>query len=260
MVSSHLKNQLARSASWLERLPPEQWSVYKTVMARARTSGLQFAVGGGFATMTYTGQWRDTKDIDLFILERDKDEMIRILADSGLADYYDQQAYERHWIYRSYKDDVIVDVIWAMANRRAVVDEAWLHGPEVEADGERFRLVPAEETLWSKLYVFQRDRCDWPDGLSLIYSMGTDLNWRRLLERVDEDAPLLSALLSVFGWLCPDRARELPSWFSNELGAKVARTQTHLVAETNRASFLDSRPWFTPGEDEQQIGHNHEHC
>jgi hypothetical protein len=90
--------------------------------------------------------------------------------------------------------------------------------------------------------------------------MGTDLNWRRLLERVDEDAPLLSALLSVFGWLCPDRARELPSWFSNELGAKVARTQTHLVAETNRASFLDSRPWFTPGEDDQQIGHNHEHC
>jgi Nucleotidyl transferase of unknown function (DUF2204) len=260
MVSEKIKHQLARSASWLHHLPPEQWSLYKTVIARARFRGLHFAVGGGFATMTYTGQWRDTKDIDLVIMERDKDEMISILADCGLADYYDQQPYERHWIYRSYKDGIIVDVIWAMANRRAVVDEGWLHGPEVEVDGERFRLVPAEETLWSKLYVLQRDRCDWPDGLSLMYSMRADLDWRRLLERVDEDAPLLSALLSVFGWLCPDRARELPSWVWNELGARKAQSHGHLKPEANRAPLLDSRPWLTPNEDEQQIGQNPKEC
>lgn len=250
MVSEKIKHRLARSASRLDRLPPEQWSVYKTVMAHARHHGLQFAVGGGFATMTYTGEWRDTKDIDFFIMERDKDQMIRILSDSGLADYYDQQAYERHWIYRSYKDEIIVDVIWAMANRRAVVDEAWLQVPEVQVDGERFRLVPVEETLWSKLYVLQRDRCDWPDGLSLIYSMGRDLNWRHLLQRVDEDAPLLSALLSVFGWLCPDRARELPSWLWAELGAKPAPADAYPETEGNRAPLLDSRPWLAPAADE----------
>jgi hypothetical protein len=260
MASEKINHQLARSASWLQHLPPEHWSVYKTIMAGARSRGLQFAVGGGFATMTYTGQWRDTKDIDFFIMERDKDEMIGVLAESGLSDYYDQQTYERHWIYRSYKDDIIVDVIWAMANRRAAVDEGWLSGPEVELDGERFRLVPAEETLWSKLYVLQRDRCDWPDALSLIYSMGTDLNWRRLLERLDEDAPLLSGLLSVFGWLCPDRARELPSWLWNELGARDAQPDAHLKPDGNRAPLLDSRPWLPPNEDEEQIGQNHNDC
>jgi hypothetical protein len=257
MVSQIIKNQLAQSASWLERLPPEQWLVYKTVMARARLRGVQFAVGGGFATMTYTGQWRNTKDIDLFVLERDKDKMIRILAECGLEDYYDQQAYERHWIYRSYKGEIIVDVIWAMANRRAAVDEGWFEGPWIEADGERFQLVPAEETLWSKLYVLQRERCDWPDGLSLIHAMGTDLNWRRVLDRLDDDCPLLSALLSVFGWLCPDRARELPPWLWSELGIRQVLSDTHLDPDIDRASLLDSRPWLTPTQDQERLGKNH---
>jgi hypothetical protein len=253
MASQSLRDQLAGSVSWLKRLPPEQWSVYKTVMTRARQQGLEFAIGGGFATMTYTGQWRETKDIDLFVRERDKDETIRLLTDSGLKDYYEQEPYQRHWIYRSYKGDIIVDVIWAMANERAAVDEGWLRGPEIEVDGERFRLVPAEETLWSKLFVLQRDRCDWPDGLSLIYTIGTDLNWRRLLERVGEDAPLLSALLTVFGWLCPDRAKQLPSWLWSELGARYPQGAANVEAESNRASLVDSRPWLTPAPDPEQV-------
>jgi len=192
----------------------------------------------------------------LFIRERDKGEMLRILAESGLEDYYDQQPYERHWIYRSYKDEIIVDVIWAMANRRAVVDEGWFQGPQVDCGGERFRLVPAEETLWSKLYVLQRDRCDWPDGLSLIYSQGRDMDWHRLLERLNEDAPLLSAMLSVFGWLCPGRAQELPAWLWNELGSRHPQSDTQPDGESNRASLLDSRPWFTPADGEQPAGEN----
>lgn len=192
--------------------------------------------------MTYTGQWRETKDVDLFILERDKEEMVRVLGDSGLEDYYSQQQYERHWIYRSYKDDIIVDVIWAMANRRAAVDEVWLQGPELEIHEGRFRLVPAEETLWSKLYVLQRDRCDWPDAMSLVYSMGPELNWERLLKRVGEDGPLLSGLFSVFGWLCPERARELPAW----LWQKLRAWSSEIEGRCDRADLLDSRPWFPP--------------
>ncbi len=258
MASQPLQNQLARSAAWLERLPPEQWAIYKAVMVQARLRGLQFAIGGGFATMTYTGQWRETKDIDLYLMQSDKYEMIRVLTDCGLEDYYQQQPYERHWIYRSYKEGVIVDVIWAMANRRAAVDEDWLYGPELAVDGEHFRLVPAEETLWSKLYVLQRERCDWPDAMSLIYALGGGLNWRHLLERVKEDAPLLTALFYVFAWVCPNRARELPSWLWSELGVRREQAEPPPEGESNRASLLDSRPWLTPTVDQEQIGQNYE--
>ncbi len=259
MASQTEKDKLARSASWLERLPPEQWSVYKTVMTEAQRRGLQFAIGGGFATMTYTGQWRDTKDIDLFVREGDKNEMIRILTDSGLKDYYEQEAYQRHWIYRSYKDDIIVDVIWAMANQRAAIDGGWLEGPEIYVENQRFRLVPAEETLWNKLYVLQRDRCDWPDGLSLLYSMGPGLNWRRLLERIGDDAPLLSGLLSIFAWLCPERAQQLPPWVWHELGAVRPQPESHVTGQDSRADLLDSRPWFTPTIDNEHRCGRSEH-
>src|SRR5581483_4784667 len=50
--------------------------------------------------------------------------------------------------------------------------------PEVEAGGERFRLLPPEELLWSKLYVLQHERCDWPDILNLLQEMGSGMNWR----------------------------------------------------------------------------------
>ncbi len=251
-MAQTVKDQLALSIAWFERLPPEQWSVYETVMSEARRRGLQFAIGGGFATMTYTGQWRETKDIDLFILKGDKDRMIRVLSDSGLEDYYSQQEYERHWIYRSYKEDIIVDVIWAMANRRAVVDEYWLQGPELEVHGHRFRMVPAEETLWSKLYVLQRDRCDWPDALSLLYSIGPELNWQHLLKRIGGDAPLLSGVLSVFGWLCPERAQELPAWLWKQFRAWAPELEGHC----GRADLLDSRPWFPPATHNTHLADN----
>ena len=110
--------------------------MYKTVIAGARTSDIRFAVGGGLSAMTYAGQWRNTKDIDLYVLPRDRERMIALVTDLGLGDYYEKQGYDRNWIYRSYTDETIVDVMWAMANQRSQVTESWLDGPEIEVDGE----------------------------------------------------------------------------------------------------------------------------
>ncbi len=245
MRTQTIQQRVARCALWPERFPPEQWSLYKKVILEAQNRGLRFAVGGGLAAMAYAGQWRNTKDIDLYILPRERDDMIRVVTDLGLGDYYEKQSYDRKWIYRSYREDTIVDLIWAMANQRAVVDENWLEGPEVEVDGERFRLIAPEEALWSKVYVMQRERCDWPDALNLLFGTGPELDWRRVLDRIEDDAPLLRGLLTVFGWVCPDGARELPSWVWDEL--QVCRPEEDDGETTaRRAPLLDSRPWFTP--------------
>ena len=223
-------------------------------MGEARNRNLQFAVGGGLAAMTYAGQWRNTKDIDLYVLPRDREEMIGVVTALGLEDYYEKQAYDRKWIYRSYKDDTIVDIMWAMANQRAQVDEAWLNGPEVEAGEERFRLLAAEEELWCKLYVLQRDRCDWPDALNLLYGVGPELDWHRLISRVAEDRALLSGLLSTFVWLCAERARELPGWIWREVGVSAPGAAGGLEMARDHARLLDSRPWFTPALEENEEG------
>lgn len=195
--------------------------------------------------MTYVGQWRNTKDLDLYIEKSKRNEMVQMLSALGLRDYYEKLPYDRQWIYRSYADDTIVDVIWAMANQRAQVDEEWLRGPDAEADGEHFRLLPPEALLWSKLYVLQHERCDWPDILNLVQEVGPVMNWRCLLQRVAEDAPLVRSLLTIFAWLSPNRARELPAWIWKELQVDIPADTADAAIVKKRARILDSRPWFT---------------
>lgn len=220
-----------------------QWPVYFEVIRQARARGIQHAVGGGLAVEAYTIHRQSTKDIDLYIVPGDRDAMIDVVTHCGLADLYPKQPYDRKWIYRSFVDDIIVDIIWSMPNQRAQVDPSWLcRGHEIEVHGERLRLLPPEELIWAKLYVLQRDRCDWPDILNLIDATARELDWDHLLTRVGDDAPLLDAVLTIFKWLCPQRAAHIP-----------ARTWKRIRASTNgkgqansRANLLDTRPWFIP--------------
>ena len=224
-------------------IPDAQWLVYREVIARARERGILFALGGGFAVSVYTGQWRCSKDLDVYVLPKDRDAMIEITRDIGLADYHDRVSYDRTWIYRSSQGEIIVDIMWAMANHRAPVDEGWLlRGAAVHVNDEHVHVLPVEEMIWDKLYVLQRDRCDWPDTLNLLYAAGPSLDWQYLFRRLDSDAPLLRALLSVFSWLSPGRACTLPQWIWDAIGlpAPAAGPDTH----RERVDLLDRRTWF----------------
>jgi hypothetical protein len=159
-----------------------------------------------------------------------------------LQDYYERLAYDRCWIYRSHQDDIIVDVIWGMPNRRATVDRQWLDRAKVvELRGMHLKTLPVEELIWAKLYVMQRDRCDWPDIFNLLYHVGDEIDWDHLLRRLENDAPLLGCALGVFAWLCPRRAERFPEW----IWARVGR-QENGEAPVSRADLLDTRPWFGP--------------
>ncbi len=119
--------------------------------------------------------------------------MIQVLTDQGFEDYHDRVAYDRAWIYRGYRDGTLVDIIWAMANQRADVDQPWLtRGPLIDVRGQPCRIIPPEEMIWAKLYVLQRDRCDLPDVLNLVYATGPSLDWDFLIQRLGDDSPLLS--------------------------------------------------------------------
>jgi Nucleotidyl transferase of unknown function (DUF2204) len=232
---------------WPECISEDQWSIYQRVIADCRAAGLRFAVGGGLAIGVYTGLWRATKDIDLYVLPEDREKLIQILTRAGLVDYYDELPYDRAWIYRSTQGKVIVDVIWAMANHKTDVDERWiLGGPEVTIWGETFRIVPPEEMIWAKLYVMQRDRCDWPDVLNMLYSKRETVDWRHLIDRLGVDAPLLHGVLELFRWLAPNRAQDIPAWVWRELERVESREPLSPEAWRRRADLLDRRRWFSP--------------
>jgi aminoglycoside-2''-adenylyltransferase len=96
---------------WASAIPASEWSTYKRALESMRMAGVKFMLGGGFAFAAYTGRWRDTKDIDLYVRPTDRLPAIRALDRAGFRDYYDRLRYDRKWIYRSIRSEVIVDVI-----------------------------------------------------------------------------------------------------------------------------------------------------
>jgi hypothetical protein len=152
--------------------------------------------------------------------------------------------YDRGWIYRATRGGAIVDVIWAMANHSAVVDVDWLSGPVADFWGERIRVVPPEEMLWAKLYVLQRDRCDWPDVLNLIDAQLEGLQWARLLGRLGNDIPLLGGVLSIYRWLFPERSVEIPGWVWTAVQNNPEFPISESQITRHRAALLDRRPWL----------------
>src|SRR5947208_720508 len=134
----------------------EEWQLHRRVVASAIEHCMRFALGGGIAFSAYSGRWRNTKDLDLFVMPSDRQKFAELVTSAGFADYYAWKPYDRSWIFRGYRDGTIVDIIWTMPNHRMEVDESWLsRGPDANLNGTRVKLLPIEELIWSKLFVIQ---------------------------------------------------------------------------------------------------------
>jgi hypothetical protein len=250
--SKTARSQQRPQFHWADAILGPEWTTYCAAMEALRAAGIAFLLGGGFALATFTGRWRDTKDIDFYIMPENRTAAIAVLTRAGFSDYYDRRPYDRKWIYRSVRSGVIVDIIWAMANQRARVDAEWFRrASSVSVRGQQMLVLPKEEFLWCKLYILQRDHCDWTDIFNLLYSRGTLMDWAHLTSRLQEDLPLLKAALTVYGWLCPSRARRLPHdlWRQLELRPPPMAANKQ---ERKRTRLLDSRAWFAAWQSKSQ--------
>jgi len=228
---------------WSDAISRSEWAIYRSAIRTVRDAGIPFLLGGGFAGATFTGRWRDTKDIDLYVHPRDRQAAAEALIEAGFEDYYSRLTYDRKWIFRSIKSNVIVDIIWAMANQRAQVDQLWFErAGSVQIRGEKLLVVPMEEFMWCKLYIMQRDHCDWPDIFNLLYKNGPKMDWEHLISRLNQDISLLRSAVGMFGWLCPAAARRLPLSLWRRL--KLRREIPLLRRGEDRIHLLDSRAWF----------------
>jgi hypothetical protein len=245
MQTQQNQQQQPVQVTWENCIPPDRCETFQCVLERARGRQIAFALGGGLAQGVYTGRLRSSKDLDIYVTPAQREAMIAVLTDCGLEDYFEVKEYVRDWIYRGHRDGNIVDVIWSMANHRAEVDERWITaGPTIELLGEQVRVIPVEELIWSKLYVLQRDRCDWPDIFNVIYCSASTLDWQHLLNRVAEDKPLVKGLLSIFCWVCPARATAIPRQVWDMLGLPLPRVEADPSGRPSRKDLLDTRPWL----------------
>lgn len=228
-------------------LGSEERELFLHAMQALDREGVPFLIAGAFGLMHHTGLWRGTKDLDLVILPEHRDTAVQAVCGVGLHDMFPEEAYDREWIFRATRDAVIVDLIWRMANKADDVAPSWFErGAEGTFLGRPVRYVSAADVCWMKLFVLQRQRCDWPDIINVIRGTAGNLDWEHLLAEVGSHWRLLCAIVDLYDWLCPPERAFIPAPFRRAL--EQLRRQDADGAEPCRQVLLDSRPWLTePG-------------
>ncbi len=240
------RSETPASAPWGKLIPEEQWTIFRSGTEALEQAGVPYLLHGALGLATYTGHWRNTKDVDVVVRAADRERAVAAVSGAGFGDYFEQESYDRSWIFRGTRDGVLFDVIWDLPNHRVAIDDAWFDRAEpLVLRGQPFSVVPPEELIRVKLYVMQRERCDWVDVLNVLAGAAARLDWQTLVDRMGPDVGLLQGVLAVFNWLCPERARLVPGWLREQFALQPADEAAEPEArEERRVRLFDSRPWF----------------
>jgi len=202
-----------KPASPTEPDPPTR-QFYVNVMTRLDDAKIPYVVGGGYAMAYYTGIARNTKDLDLFIRLKDRDRALRVLANVG----YRTEFFYEFWIAKALSGEAFVDILYNSGNGLCPVDDDWFKfGVDQEVLGYPTRLVPAEEQLWSKAFVQDRDRYDGADVAHLLLARADKMDWKRLVRRFERHERVLLAHLILFGYIYPREKLAIPGWVMEHL-------------------------------------------
>jgi hypothetical protein len=217
-------------------------------------------VGGAYAFFEYTGIRRPTKDLDIMLREAHIPEAFRALEAAGFR----TDLLDADWIGKAYAGEYYIDLIFCSGNRIVPVDDGWFENAEpAEVMGQMCLIAPAEELIWSKAFVNERERYDGADVNHLILARGETLDWHRLLARFEDHWEVLFAHLNLYRFAYPCARTKVPDWLVRELcrrtlermtdaeqrvcrGSLISRTQYRFDYE--HCGFEDARPEPAPPE------------
>ena len=109
------------------------------------------------------------------------------------------------------------------------------------------QIAPAEETLWSKAFVMERERFDGADVAHIILAYGERLDWGRLRERFGAHWRVLLAHLVLFGFIYPSARSRVPVAVMEEL---LGRLTPELLLREERGADRDNESGLERSRDE----------
>lgn len=180
---------------------------YRAAVRQLIDAQIPFLVGGAYALEVHTGIVRRTKDFDIFMVESDVRHALQVLSQAG----YKTELTFPHWIAKSFCGDDFIDIIFNSGNGVCPVDDEWFrYALQGDVLGMSMQLCPAEETIWQKSYILERDRCDVADVAHLLRHCGQRLDWERLLRRFGPRWRVLLGQLLLFDFVYPSHRDQVP--------------------------------------------------
>ena len=202
--------------------------VYREALSCLIKAKVPFLVGGAFALESYSGVVRPTKDLDLFVNPADRLRLMQRLSDSGFRTEWRFP----HWLGKAYKDERSIDIIYSSGNGVCPVDETWFrYALPAVILGIPVKIVPAEEMLWSKAFVMERNRYDGGDIAHLLRARAQSMDWARLLFRFGSHWRVLFSHVLLFGFIYPEQRLRIPDWFMHEMIRRVKLEMQCLPAD-----------------------------
>lgn len=202
--------------------------IYRRALDVLTRENFPFLVGGAFGLNFYTGVRRDTKDIDLFILPQDYERGLRILAGAGFA----TSRTFPHWLGKASWGEYQIDIIFSSGNAIGKVDQLWFkHALDGEVLDATVKICPAEEMIWSKAFVMERERYDGADILHLLLCRGKELDWMRLLDRFGPNWRILLSFLVLFGFVYPSERAVVPDVVMKTLLSRLSAESLRVPLE-----------------------------
>lgn len=196
---------------------------YREAMEVLNGAGVPFLVGGAFAFIHQAGIDKSTKDLDVFARPRDVQRLLEACAAAG----YSSDLVFSHWLAKIRSPEGFIDVIFSSGNGVAIVDDWWFeHATSETVLGVSVKIAPAEETIWSKAFVMERERYDGADVAHLILAHGERLDWQRLLARFGAHWRVLLAHLVLYGFIFPSERSRVPAWVMQDLLRRAETEQS----------------------------------
>jgi hypothetical protein len=193
---------------------PDKAELYRQALELLNRSGVPYMVGGTYAFHYYAGIARATKDFDIFVRGRDLQRVLDVLARCG----FKTEIAFSHWLAKAFNGDRFMDIIFNSGNGIVEVDDEWFaHAPDEEVLGVPVKLVPAEEMIWSKSFIMERERYDGADVAHLLRHCCGLLNWDRLVTRFGAQWRVLLSHLVLFGFIYPGERALVPSAVMRDL-------------------------------------------
>lgn len=193
---------------------------YREALKLLNENGSNYLLGGGAAFFHYTGCFRDTKDLDIFCKPSDYTHILKFFFERG----YRTEITDARWIAKVFNGEYYIDIIFDTPSGICAVDDSWfIHADQCEVAGVATRVLAAEDLIWCKIYVQNRERYDGADVNHVMLRYGRQLDWQRLLNRIDRHWQLLLAQLLNFQFVYPSEFQEIiPQWLFDELMSRAA--------------------------------------
>lgn len=186
---------------------------YRHALSILEGAGVPHLVGGAYAFARYTGIERHTKDFDVFIRKEDYQRAAAAFQKAG----YETELTFPHWLGKAFKGEDFVDLIFSAGNGVARVDDVWFErATRDQVFGVDVDLIPAEEMIWSKGLIMERERFDGADVAHVLRAVGDKLDWHRLIERFGTLWRALYAHVVLFGLIYPSDRAKIPVWVMDE--------------------------------------------